>query len=222
MTKTPPLAYRKLEELSVKIHTYGSALTLLHWDQETYMPPGGLSPRTKQISQLSTLIHEQKTSRTFKTYLEKLIHLPSGKPKVKGLSRMQKASLREWRREYLKETKLPSSFIETFSEVTSEATADSAEAKKANQFKLFAPFLKKIINMNRKKADILGFADHPYDALLEGYEPCMTTARVGTIFEGLQKELKDLLKKITSAKQIDNRFLKHKISNKIFFFCKYL
>ncbi len=213
MTKTPPLAYRKLEELSVKIHTYGSALTLLHWDQETYMPPGGLSPRAKQISQLSTLIHEQKTSRTFKTYLEKLIHLPSGKPKVKGLSRMQKASLREWRREYLKETKLPSSFIETFSEVTSEATAVWAEAKKANQFKLFAPFLKKIINMNRKKADILGFADHPYDALLEGYEPCMTTARVGTIFEGLQKELKDLLKKITNAKQIDNRFLKHKISD---------
>ena len=214
MAKKPPLPYQKLAAISTRIHTYGSILTLLHWDQETYMPKGAITPRSKQVAQLSTLIHEERTSRKFKTHLEKLIHLSTGKIKVKGLSIKQLAAVREWRREFLKMKKLPSSFIETFSEVTSEATAVWAEAKKANNFKLFAPFLQKILSLNQKKAEILGFEEHPYDALLEAYEPCMTTNRVSVIFEGLQKELKNLLLKIAKRPQIDDRFLHSRISDK--------
>ncbi len=213
MAKLPPPAYQELAAFSMRIHTYGSILSLLHWDQETYMPPGGITPRSQQIAQLSSLIHEEKTGLKFKSYLEKLVSLSTGKPKIKGLSIAQLAAVREWRREFLKDTKLPTSFVETFSTVTSEATPIWAEAKKTNNFKLFAPFLDKILALNRKKADILGFSDHPYDALLETYEPCMTTSRVGTIFDGLQKELKGLLKKIAARPQIDNRFLQREVSD---------
>lgn len=213
MAKSPPPDYKELAAFSTRIHTYGSILTLLHWDQETYMPPGGIAPRAKQISLLSTLIHEETTGRKFKGYLEKLVNISTGKVKIKGLSKPQLAAVREWRRDFLKATKLPSSFVETFSEVTSEATPVWAEAKKSNNFKLFAPFLEKILSLTRKKADILGFSDHPYDALIEAYEPCMTTNRVGTIFEGLQKELKGLLKKIKASPQIDDRFLQEKVSD---------
>ncbi len=61
--------------------------------------------------------------------------------------------------------------------------------------------------MNRKKADILGFSEHPYDALLEGYEPCMTTSKVAAIFGSLQKELKGLLKAIVAGRETDDSFL---------------
>lgn len=196
MAKSPSPAYQKLALFSTKIHTYGSILSLLQWDHETYMPPGALAPRSKQIAQLSTLIHREKTSRTFKGLLEKLVHLSTGKIKVKGLSLPQIAAVKEWRREFLKATKLPSSFIETFSEITSQATAVWAEARKSNNFKLFAPFLEKILTLNRKKADILGFAEHPYDALIEGYEPCMTANRLTSLFGGLEQELKGILKKL--------------------------
>jgi carboxypeptidase Taq len=199
--------YKELKELSVRIHTYGSVLSLLHWDQETYMPPGGIAPRSQQIAQMSSLIHEEKTSRKFKNLLEKLIHLPSGKPKIKGLSKLQLVALREWRRDFLRATKVPSEFVKTFSQVTSEASQVWATAKKENNFKLFAPFLEKIIDLSRKKAAHYGFSEHPYDALLETYEPCMTTQKVGAIFSGLKKELTALLKKIKAARQIDDRFL---------------
>lgn len=202
-----------LKNLSTKIHTYRSVLSLLHWDQETYMPEGSITPRSEQISLLSTLIHEEKTSKQFKTLLEKLVFLPSGKPKIKGLSKAKLAILREWHKEFIRETKLPASFVTTFSQVTSESSQIWASAKKANNFKLFAPFLTKIIGLCRQKADILGFEEHPYDALLEGYEPCMTTNRVGQIFTGLKKELTALLKKITKAKQIEDRFLHAKIED---------
>ncbi|MBI5272921.1 MAG: carboxypeptidase M32 [Chlamydiia bacterium] len=211
MPTKPPPAYQQLVELSTKIHTYGSMLSLLHWDQETYMPSGAISSRSQQIAQLSSLIHEEKTSRKFKICLEKLISLSSGKPKVKGLSKPQCVSLGEWRRDFLKATKLPTAFVKHFSQVTSEASQIWATAKSTNNFKLFAPFLEKIVSLNRKKADILGFGDHPYDALLEAYEPCMTTARVGIIFENLKKELTTLLKKISKAPLIDDAFLHHEV-----------
>lgn len=209
----PPQPFTDLRELSTEIHSFNASLTLLHWDQETYMPTGGISPRSHQISQLSTLVHEKKTSRKFKECLEKLIHMSSGKPKVKVLNKSQLAMLREWHRDFIRATKLPASFVKTFSQVTSEASQIWSAAKKDNNFKIFAPFLEKIIGLCQQKAEIFGFEDHPYDALLETYEPCMTTRKVGVIFEGLQKELTGLLQKITACRQIDNRFLHKKVDD---------
>ena len=141
MAKSTPSAYKELAELSNRIHTYGSILTLLHWDQETYMPPGGINPRSHQVAQLSQLIHEEKTSRKFKSALAKLVNLSTGKIKHKGLSKLESVNVREWRKDFVKATKLPSSFVKTFSQLTSEASQIWAAAKKANNFKLFAPFL---------------------------------------------------------------------------------
>lgn len=211
MSKKPPQAFQELRELSTEIQQYQSILSLLHWDQETYMPRGGITARSHQIAQLSGLVHELSSSRKFKGCLEKLIHLSSGTPRVKGLSKTMLACLREWHKDYLRATKLRPDFVKTFSQTTSEASQIWAEAKKANNFKLFAPFLKKIIELCREKADVYGYSDHPYDALLEGYEPCMTTRRVSSIFNGLQKELKQLLKKIVQSRPIDDRFLKGKV-----------
>jgi carboxypeptidase Taq len=207
MSKKKPNAYQQLVEKSKTIAGYTSVLNLLHWDQETYMPSGAISPRSDQISQISALIHGEITSPAFKNLLERLVHMGSGKPKAKHLKKYQHVVLREWHRDHCRAVKLPSSFIKNFSQVTSEASQIWAVAKKSNNFKLFAPFLSKIVKLNQEKANILGFNDHIYDALLENYEPCVTSARVSHIFGGLQKELVALLAKIKKAKQIDARFL---------------
>lgn len=210
---SPPKAFTDLRELSLEIHELNSILSLLHWDQETYMPSGGITARSQQISLLSALIHEKKTSRRFKDNLARLVSLSTGKPKAKGLSKAHHIMIREWRRDYLRMGKLPASFVKNFAQVTSEASQIWAAAKKDNNFKVFAPFLRKIIDLSREKAAIFGFSDHPYDALLETYEPCMTTRKIGTLFEALQKELTALLKKITAARHIDNRFLHRKVDS---------
>ncbi|HEY4254769.1 MAG TPA: carboxypeptidase M32 [Chlamydiales bacterium] len=205
--------FEALLEHSKSLRHFESILTLLHWDQETYMPQGGISARSEQIAELSQLVHEKKISRAHTEALEEFVHLSTGTLKKKPLSLEQKICVREWHRDYCRNTKLPTTFVKAFSQLTSEASQIWAMAKKDNNFKLFAPFLKKIIQMNREKTEILGFGDHPYDALLEAYEPCMTSARVGKIFDGLQKELTGLLKKITEAKQVDTRVLRRTVSN---------
>src|SRR5258708_37461578 len=84
------------------IQTYHSILSLLHWDQETYMPPGGIQIRSEQIAQLSSLIHEEKTSASYKTSLSRLVHPTTGTIKAKHLDPAQRAAVREWHKDFLK------------------------------------------------------------------------------------------------------------------------
>ncbi|HLB53012.1 MAG TPA: carboxypeptidase M32 [Chlamydiales bacterium] len=204
--------YQKLTHLSKEIHTYHSILSLLHWDQETYMPSGATTPRSEQIALLSHLIHEMKVGPTFKRYLSALIDLKNGKVKAKGLKKNEHVALKEWRREFLRATKLPSTFVKEFSELTSQASAVWAEAKKSGNFNLFAPFLEKIVQLNQKKAELYGYDKHPYDALLSSYEPSLSTTHIETIFGRLQTELKNLLIKISNSPSPKTAFLEKEIS----------
>ena len=171
------------------------------------MPPAASGIRSEQLKVLAGLIHKSKTSPAFAKALSKLIDLKNGKVISKGLSDPQKSALKVWRREYLKETCLPSSFVEEYAQLTSQAIVAWRSAKAQDAFHTFAPFLDKIIYMNRKKADLLGYDHHPYDALLDLYEPEATTKEVGTTFANLQKSITALLKKIKAAKPIDDGFL---------------
>lgn len=202
-----PKAFCDLKDLSLEIHHLHSILSLLHWDQETYMPSGGGVMRSYQIALLSRMIHEKRTSRAFKNHLDKLVHFSTGTLKTKHLSPAEKIMVREWHRDFRRMHKLPAEFVKEFSQVTAEASQIWASAKKEGNFKLFAPFLSKIVSLARQKADFFGFEDHPYDALIETYEPCMTARKLETLFGGLRKNLTQLLHKIKDCHAIDDRFL---------------
>jgi len=208
MPKKPSPEFLNLKEFSYSIKTYSSILSLLHWDQETYMPPGGITARGEQIALLSGHIHELKTSKKYRHLLEKAIYISSGKLKKRGMSRLEQIAIREWHREFERDSKLPISFIKRFSQTTSEASQIWQTAKKTNNFKLFAPFLEKILKLNCEKAEILGYEDHPYDTLIENYEPSMTSSKIKEIFGKLRKELIQLLDKIRACRPIDDSFLR--------------
>lgn len=199
--------YSKLLQQSHHARVLVGIAHLLDWDQETYMPPGGAANRAVQLATLAGLIHEQKSGKKFKSALEKLIDIPKGTILAKNLSPEKQAALREWRRDFIQENSLPKKFVKDFAKLSSESVVAWRDAKKDNSFKKFAPYLEKIVAMSRKKADYLGYKDHPYDALLDHYEPGMTTAEVSKIFSSLKTAVVDLLKRISHAKKIDDSFL---------------
>ena len=206
--------FEHLFELSDTVCSFSSIAQLLNWDQETYMPRGAGEARSRQLAVLTAHIHKEKTSVKFKNALERLISLKTGKIKAQKLSTAQKIALREWRRDFLKDTKIPNAFVKSFSRLTSRATMVWIEAKKKNSFEDFEPYLEKIFEMSREKAKILGYKEHPYDALMNEYEPGMTTAKISFLFSNLKKKLVALLRKVQSKKQIDNKFLKRPFSRK--------
>lgn len=199
--------YEKLHEISRYSRILSGISSLLDWDQETFMPPAAIEIRAAQLKVLARLIHTSKTNAHFAKVLSKLIDIKSGKLKANNLPIPQKAALKVWRSDYLKESCLPLSFVEEFAELSCQATVVWRLAKEQDTFHTFAPYLDKIVYMNRKKADYLGYEKHPYDALLDLYEPGVTTIEVQTIFSNLRKSIMSFLSKIKAAKQVDDSFL---------------
>lgn len=199
--------YATLHQLSRHARTLTGIAHLLEWDQETYMPTGAADSRGEQLKTLAGLIHAEKTGKKFSNILSKLIDIPSGKVRVKTLTEPQTAAIREWRREYLKSKALPQRFVEEFTQHASQSILAWRSAKSKNSFKDFAPYLKKTVEMARKRAEYLGYDAHPYDALLDEYEPGTTTAEISKIFTALRKSIVGLLKKISSVKQVDDSYI---------------
>lgn len=199
--------YQKVHEISRYAQTLGGIGSLLGWDQETYMPPDGAEIRGEQLKTLAGLVHREKTSKKFANALSKLIDLKSGKIIAKDLKPEQQAAARMWRRDYNHDTALPHKFVEQFAKLSSQSQLVWRDAKNQDAFHRFAPFLDKIVAMCRKKADYLGYENHPYDALIDLYEPEMSTQEIKSLFGKLRTHVTALLKKIMASKQVDDSFL---------------
>jgi carboxypeptidase Taq len=180
----------------------GHANSLLGWDQNTYMPMGANAARGQMMATLSLLAHERLTDKRVGKWLKELEKNKFASGSVDG------ATVRQVRRAYNRSTKLPASFIETLTKQRSKAQGVWIEARQKNDFALFVPELKKIFDLTRQLADYLGYKDHPYDALHDGYEVGSTVAKVKSVFEPLRNETVKLVKAIQeSKKKVDNKVL---------------
>jgi carboxypeptidase Taq len=191
--------YQKLLSISKRATVYSSIQSLLSWDQETYMPAEAIEFRAMQNEAMAGLVHQQKTSKEFAHALSQLIDLDTGEVLDDHASVAQRAALREWRRDYLQNSKLPDEFVQNWAKTTSQAIHVWQTSKKERDFALFAPSLTKIVELNRQKTDLLGYAEHPYDALLDLYEPDTKSSFIDTIFTRLKGPLQMQLKRIITS-----------------------
>lgn len=199
--------YDKLHAIAREARHWQGVSELLAWDQETYMPQEGGEIRGEQIKMLAGLIHKERTGTKFTHSLEKLIDIESGTIKADDLAPNLQAGVKAWHRDYKRETSLPLSFVEDFALLCAESQLVWRTAKKESDFNLFAPFLERIVDMCRKKADLLGYKDHPYDALLDLYEPDMSTKEVDKVFAEIKPAISSLVKSISNTHPIDDSFL---------------
>jgi len=197
-------SYKKILELRRKSSLFTSLEHLLDWDTETKLPKKGLSLRAEQRELLSSLNHQSQTSKSYRTCLSKLIDLDSSEILTDDLSDEQIACVKQLRRDYLIHSKLPASFVKKEALLTASSTHIWAEARKNNDFKSYEKILKQIVDLSRKKADYLGYSDHPYDALADLFEPNIKTKEIHKLFAQIRQPLIDLAKK---PQDIDTNFL---------------
>jgi carboxypeptidase Taq len=69
-------------------------------------------------------------------------------------------------------------------------------ARKNADFPSFAPWLEKTLTLKRQEANCIGYKVHPYDALLDEFEPGDTTADLTAVFSELRAPLVDLIGRI--------------------------
>ncbi len=190
-------ALDQLKQYFEKVDHLGRAHGLLYWDTQTNMPDQGNAARAAHQATLSEVIHDFLTAPE----LGKLI-AKAGRD-TKRRSDVDEAYLREAHREYAMATKLPNDLVKEFAHACGLADQAWKEAKAGSDFTIFAPHLKKLVKLSRRTADCLGYRGHPYDALLDIYEPGVTTATLDPLFDDLRKELVPLLQAILHSDRSD-------------------
>jgi carboxypeptidase Taq len=198
---TPEQAYANLVTRMKEIALLGNTSAVLGWDQEVNMPAANAAYRGEQLSLLAGMCHQKFTDPVVGEWLSKA---ESFKVLMGDPTSDSAVNLREWRHSYDRSTKLPQRLVEEMAGITSNAQVAWVEARAKNDFSHFLPWLEKIIPLTQEQAKCYGYKDHPYDALLEDYEPGLTTAKLNELFPPLKKSLSELVAKITSAKKQPN------------------
>ena len=165
---------------------------VMAWDTETYMPEGAIAERSLVFGKLSVLRQRLLLHPEFVDLVEKA-------EKEENLNDYERGVVRVLKRAIEKLKKLPPDFVEEFSKTVNESKVYWRKAKSKNDYKLFAPYLEKIIELSRKRAEYLGYEEHPYDALLDYYEEGLLTREVDNLFSRLKPRIKSLYKRVLDS-----------------------
>jgi carboxypeptidase Taq len=182
--------YQKLCERSREVYLIHSVAAVLAWDLETYIPKKAVQYRADQLSYLEAKAHALFTEPAVGNWLKESEQY-GYKPDSEEF-----ANIREWRRSYDRATKIPVSLVEEFERTKTLARDAWISARQKSDYSAFEPHLEKIIRLTRQKADLWGFEESPYDALIEDYEPGIRTGQIRPVLEDLRVALVDLLGEI--------------------------
>ena len=194
---------QQLKTLLAEVADLNYISALLGWDQQTYMPSGGAEARGNQLALVGRLAHERGTSAELGKLLEELKPYAANLDPDSNDARLVKVTAHDFE----KATRVPSSHIVEFAQVTTLAQQAWMEARHKSDFSIFQPHLEKVVDLRKEYASFFPDYDHPYDALLDDFEPGMKTEDVTVIFEGLRPKLVELIKAIATKPHVDDYFL---------------
>ena len=193
----------RLKELLAEISDLRYSAALLGWDQQTYMPPGGAEARGNQLALIGRLAHERTTSSELGQLLDDLKPFAATLDPDSDDARLVKVSARA----YDKAIRISTRYVTEFAKASTLGQQAWVQARAATNYSLFQPHLEKIIALRQEYASFFPDFEHPYDALLDDFEPGMKTAEVKKIFDQLRPRQVELIKAIAAKPQVDDSFL---------------
>jgi carboxypeptidase Taq len=191
--------YGKYKEMTQKAADLQFASAVLGWDQEVYMPPKGFEYRGRQLATLASMAHEMLTAESYGKLLQELAEKDD-------LNETEKNNVRLSLEDHEKNRKLSPAFVEELTQQTSNSYNAWIQARRENKYSIYVAELSKMIDLKRRQADMYGYEEHPYDALLDEYEKGATVALLDPVFAMVKEQLPPLLKSIKDASQVDDSF----------------
>lgn len=200
-------AFARLEEHDRKTILMAHILGVLSWDFETSMSPKGGPERGDQMALIEEELHRHSTSPEMD---EIFSVISSGTP---GFSDRDHALIREEEKEYRKAKKIPASLITGLSQAVSAAQDHWFDARQRGDFEAFRPYLEKVLELTRQRAECISDGKDPYDTLLEEFEPNMDSKRVSELFGQMEKTIHKVME-MTASREVDDSFLFRKYPQK--------
>ena len=167
-------AFTELKERVAEISDLGATASLLAWDQQVKMPPGGAAVRAEQLATVSRLAHEALTSDEVGRLLDRLGPFEEAQPYDSDEASLIRLVRREWE----KARRVPAELQGEIRRAGSLAMPVWVKARQESDFEQFVPALRKNLELRRRYVDCFDDYDEPYDVLLDDFEPGMKTAEV--------------------------------------------
>jgi carboxypeptidase Taq len=178
-------AYEQVCNYARQTALIASIESLLGWDEHVNLPVSAGEYRAEQITFMIGLIHQRWIDKQFGDWLETL----AAGPLAADPNADTAVVIRQLKRQRDKKVKLPQSLVEELTRTTVLGQLAWQDARRQDDFAKFQPYLEKIIYLKRQQADALGYEGHPYDALLDEFEPEARTADVAAVLNGLREQL---------------------------------
>lgn len=198
-------AYNRLLNTSVEMAYLDTMISLSQWDQDISMPKNATEYRAKAQSYMEDL----KNKKWIDPEFGRLLSIANNGG---NWSIIEAANLRLWNRDYNKRIKLPADFAARESEMASLAEAAWEDARAKDNYSIFQPHLKVMIELNKEKAKYWGYKEHPYDALLDDFMPGMTEAKCDKLFDVIKPEIIKLILKIKDSNETTTKDIYDNVS----------
>lgn len=202
--------FEQLKERLGEVSDIGHAASVLGWDQQVNMPRGGSEARGQQLATLSKIYQEKFIADEVGQLIEDVKQeLAGADPNSDEAAMIRVAS-----RNYDKAKRVPPEFVQEQAIVTTKAFEAWMQARQKSDFSIFRPHLEKVVELVHKYISFFPPGAHPYDTLLDDYEPGMKTEEVKEIFDTLRPRQVKLIKAIAGKKQVKDDFLFKKYNEK--------
>ena len=181
---------RLLERLG-EIADLSQSAALLRWDERTKMPRRGGAARAQQLSTLARLTHERFASDE----LGRLLERAEGSLDGAAPDSFEASLVRITRRDWEKARRVPAELDAETVHASSLAEHAWEQARVTGDFAALLPHLEQVVALKRRYIECFE-VEHPYDALLDDYEPGMRTSQLQPVLGELRAGTLALLERL--------------------------
>jgi carboxypeptidase Taq len=191
---------RALRERLAEISDLQRAGGVLGWDMRVTMPPGGGPARAEALATLGRLAHQKFVDDEIGSLLERLRSYEESLEYDSDDASLIRVTRRDWE----KQRRVPSELRAEILRAGALGHEVWVEARASNDFPKFLPALERNLELKQRYVECFEWEDSPYTALLDDYEPFMTSTEVAEIFDTIRPVLSELVRQ---APEIDASFL---------------
>lgn len=203
MNKMPTASapgYAELCRAHSRLYRYNHLAAIVGWDRNAMMPPKGNAARAAAEAELGALMHRARTDPRLADWLRQA--------ETEPLTEIERANLREMRRDWRDANALPESLIEAKTLAGAQCEHAWRSQRPANDWRGFLENFREVVRLAREEAQLL--ADDTgltrYDALMDRFEPGVRAADIDRIFGDVKQWLPDLIAR-AQAKQRDEKVI---------------
>lgn len=185
-------AIARLNALVGDVVDLRNAASLVGWDERVSMPPGGVAVHGDMAATIQRIAHEKLTSAELGGALEDAARDVESMPPDSEPARLVRVTAHD----YDRAVRVPSEYVEEHARVASAAHQAWKEAREQSRYAIFQPHLAKVVRLGQQYAGFFQPIAHPYDALMDPYEPGILTSELQEIFDVLRPRQVELVRAI--------------------------